>query len=85
MWSVLMIWFQLFELACPAREYQMESSTSSLVFIVDVKIHNVSQNWNKIQHFIESIANEFDKSQSNIIEEYRFIQNGWFECGFLYD
>lgn len=78
--SVFIVWFQLFVLACRARQYQMDSSaSSSLVFIVDAKIHTVSQNWNKIQHCIESIADEFEKSQSDIIEEYRFIQNGWFK------
>lgn len=78
MWSVLTILFQLFALACPAREYQMNRNILTLVFIVDSRMHNVSQNWNKIQHFIESIADEFDKSQSYHIGEYRFIQNGWF-------
>lgn len=74
MWSVFVIWFQLFILACRAH------STSSLVFIVDAKISIVVQNWDRIQHYIKSIADEFDKSQSDIIEEYRIIQNGWFEC-----
>lgn len=77
MWSVVLIWFHLFVLACPAHQYQIDPSTSSLVFIVDAKTCIVPQNWSKIQHYIKSIAHEFDKQQSAIIDEYRFIQSGW--------
>lgn len=78
-WSAFIIWFQLFVLACRARQYHIDPSTSSLVFIIDAKMHTVSQNWNKIQHYMKSIADEFEKSQKDIIEEYRLIQNGWFK------
>lgn len=75
--SVCLIWFQLFVFSCEAHQYQIDSSKLSLVFIVDAKNHIASKNWNKIQHYIKLIVDEFDKHQSDIIDEYRFIENGW--------
>lgn len=84
MWSVFIIWFQWLTLTCRAHQYQMDSlRTSSLVFAVDAKMHIVLENWNKIQHYIKSIADEFDKQQSDkIIKDYQFIQNDLGECNF---
>lgn len=78
-WSVFIIWFQLFILTCRAHQYhQIDNySTSSLVFMVDAKTHTMPQNWHKIQHYMKLIADEFSTQQSDNIEDYRFIQNGW--------
>lgn len=70
--SVFIFWIQFFMFKYRADSYEMEQK-SSLVFIVHTNV-SMSQNWNKIQHYVKLIANEFETQHSGIIEEYRIIQ-----------
>lgn len=62
-------------LTCRTQPNQTNQITLSLVFIVDAN-SNLSPNWNKTQHYIKFITDNFTEDQGDGVKEFRCIRNG---------